>query len=132
MEDEEKETPHSHISIEPFGKNKLKISKDGKGFFILDPNKYDINTLMILIDLKKINKIESEFKRSENNELDGLDFIKTIKKELSVNIMDDPFDEINMIYGLYKLVCEIDLSGDKIIQWSEFTVTYFNLIFSNL
>ena len=106
------------IKILPYPKNKMKIIK-GNQYFILDPNLYDINSLMMLIDLKKINKIEDEFEKFP----DGLDrntFINLIKKEININ-NSEPYDELNLVYGLYKLFCEIDLSGDEIMQWSEFT-----------
>ena len=56
------------IKIIPYHKNSMKIIR-GNQYFILEPNRYDINTLMMLIDLKKINKIEERFQSFP----DGLD-----------------------------------------------------------
>jgi hypothetical protein len=75
----------------------------------------------MLIDLEKIYKIEKEFQNPKNSEEDGLnriEFIKILKKEIKFT---DPTNEINLVYGLYKLFSEIDLSGDGVMQWSEFT-----------
>ena len=116
--DDEKPKINEDIKIIPYTKNRMKIVR-GNRFFILDPNRYDINNLMMLIDLKKINKIEEEFEKYPDG-LDRLTFIKLMKKELPTNL-SDPYDEINLVYGLYKLFCETDLSGDGIMQWSEFT-----------
>ena len=116
--EEEQPKKKEDIKIIPYHKNSMKIIR-GNQYFILEPNRYDINTLMMLIDLKKINKIEERF-QSFPDGLDRLTFIKLLKSELPTN-PSDPYDDVNMIYGLYKLFCEIDLSGDEIMQWSEFT-----------
>ena len=60
--DDEKPKINEDIKIIPYTKNRMKIVR-GNRFFILDPNRYDINNLMMLIDLKKINKIEEEFEK---------------------------------------------------------------------
>ncbi len=116
--DDENVKVKKKVKILPYTKNRMKILVDNQ-YFILDPNKYDINNLMMLIDLKKINKIEEKFDKYPDG-LDRLTFIKLLKKELPTN-PNDPYDEINLVYGLYKLFCETDLSGDQIMQWSEFT-----------
>jgi len=116
--DDENKKVDENIKILPYTKNRMKIVR-GNRYFILDPNRYDINNLMMLIDLKKINKIEEEFEKYPDG-LDRLTFIKLMKKEIPFNA-SDPYDEINLVYGLYKLFCETDLSGDGIMQWSEFT-----------
>lgn len=116
--EEKKPKFKEEIKIIPYVKNTMKIFR-GNQYFILDPNRYDINALMMLIDLKKINKIEEKFKNFPDG-LDRLTFIKLLKAELPTNA-SDPYDDVNMIYGLYKLFCEIDLSGDQVMQWSEFT-----------
>jgi hypothetical protein len=116
--DDEKPKVKQDIKIIPYTKNRMKIVR-GNQYFILDPNRYDINNLMMLIDLKKINKIEEKFEKYPDG-LDRLTFIKLMKNELPTNA-SDPYDEINLVYGLYKLFCETDLSGDGIMQWSEFT-----------
>ena len=116
--EKEDQKQKEEIKILPYPKNKMKIIK-GNQYFILDPNLYDINSLMMLIDLKKINKIEDEFEKFPDG-LDRITFIKLIKKEININTTE-PYDELNLVYGLYKLFCEIDLSGDEIMQWSEFT-----------
>lgn len=106
------------LKIIQIGKDKMKIQYKSK-FAIIEPNRYDINSLMMLIDLKKINRIEEEFQNTPDG-LCRIDFIKLLKTEL-LNASNDPFNELNLIYGLYKLFGEIDLSGDGIMQWSEFT-----------
>ena len=111
-------TPSLDVKIIPYHNNTMKIIYNDK-YFILEPNRYNINALMMLIDIKKINKIEERFLQTPDG-LDRLTFIKLLRQELPTN-PSDPYDEINMVYGLYKLFCEIDLSGDKCMQWSEFT-----------
>ena len=109
------------ICIIPYQKNKMKIIINNSQYFILDPIQYNISNLMMLIDLEKIYKIEKEFQNPNNTEEDGLnriEFIKILKKEINFT---DPTTEINLVYGLYKLFSEIDLSGDGVMQWSEFT-----------
>ena len=39
-----------------------------------------------------------------------------MKKELPFN-PNDPMDETNLVYGLYKFFCEIDFNGDGLMQW---------------
>ena len=108
----------NEIKITPYTHNSMKITTN-ENYFILEPERYNINALMMLIDLKKINKIEETFKSTPNG-LNITTFIKVLNSQLTTN-PNDPYDEINMIYGLYKLFNEIDLNADKHMQWSEFT-----------
>ena len=50
------------IKIIPFKKYFLKIFKGKSHYYILDRLKYDINTIMMLLDLNKINKLSDVFK----------------------------------------------------------------------
>ena len=106
------------VKIIPYTPTSMKITTE-ENYFILEPSRYNINTLMMLIDLKKINHIEEHFQKHPKG-LDVFTFIKLLNSQLKTN-PNDPFDEINMIYGLYKLFCEIDLNCDGLMQWSEFT-----------
>jgi WD40 repeat protein len=111
-------TTSDKIKIIPYKGNYMKIFK-GKYFFLLDPSRYDIATLMMLLDISKLNKLEEKFKEHK----DGLEkdmFIKLMKKELPTN-PDDMTDDLNLVYGLYKLFLEIDFNGDGTMQWNEFT-----------
>ena len=98
--DDENNKIEENIKILPYTKNRMKIVRENR-YFILDPNRYDINNLMMLIDLKKINKIEEEFEKYPDG-LDRLTFIKLMKNELPTNTSD----QINLVYGLYKLFCK--------------------------
>ena len=50
--DDENNKIEENIKILPYTKNRMKIVRENR-YFILDPNRYDINNLMMLIDLKK-------------------------------------------------------------------------------
>ena len=106
------------IVIVPFKDVFLKIFK-GNHYYILDRYRYDISTIMMLLDLNKINKLHDFYKDYP----DGIErslFVKTLEKELPNNLTD-PTDQTNLVYGLYKFFCEIDFNGDGQMQWEEFT-----------
>ena len=108
--------------IVPFKKYYLKIfkNKDDKShYYILDRLKYDINTIMMLLDLNKINKLSEIFKEYEDG-IEKIIFINKMKAELPCNLTD-PMDETNLVYGLYKFFKEVDFNGDNQMQWTEFT-----------
>ena len=107
------------IEIFPFKKVLLKIYKGENRYYLLDRTKYDINTIMMLLDLNKINKL-AEFFKGYPDGIEKVLFIAKMKKELPNNL-NDPMDEANLVYGLYKFFCEIDFNGDGHMQWEEFT-----------
>ena len=109
----------SKIEIIPFKKVLLKIYKGDNKYYLLDRTKYDINTIMMLLDLNKINKL-AEFFKGYPDGIEKVLFIAKMKKELPNNL-NDPMDESNLVYGLYKFFCEIDFNGDGHMQWEEFT-----------
>jgi len=43
----------------------MKIKKGLKNYY-LDPTKYDVSSLMMLLDKIKLNKLEKEFKNHDN------------------------------------------------------------------
>ena len=122
-EKEEKEEKKEKIKIVPFKKYFLKIykEKDKSHYYILDRLKYDINTIMMLLDLNKINHLSEIFKEYEDQDgIEKLIFINKMKSELPCNLTD-PMDETNLVYGLYKFFKEVDFNGDNQMQWHEFT-----------
>ena len=106
------------ITIVPFKNVFLKIYKDNH-YYILDRYRYDINTIMMLLDLNKINKLH-DFYSSYPDGIERELFVKIMEKELPNNL-NDPTDQTNLVYGLYKFFCEIDFNGDGQMQWEEFT-----------
>ena len=110
-----KNNKNSKIEIENFSNNILKIKKNNY-YYLLDKYKYDINTIMMLLDLKKLYVIKEIF-RNYPDGIEKIIFIKELKKKLPVDVIDSP----NLIYGLYKFFCEIDYNGDQCMQWEEFT-----------
>ena len=110
-----KNNKNSKIEIENFSNNILKIKKNNY-YYLLDKYKYDINTIMMLLDLKKLYVIKEIF-RNYPDGIEKIIFIKELKKKLPVDVIDLP----NLIYGLYKFFCEIDYNGDQCMQWEEFT-----------
>ena len=106
---------NSKIEIEEFSSNILKIKKNNY-YYLLDRNKYDINTIMMLLDLKRIYAIKEIFHEHKQG-IEKNIFIKELKKKIPVDIIDTP----NLVYGLYKFFCEIDFNGDQHMQWEEFT-----------
>ena len=106
------------IVIVPFKNVFLKIFK-GNHYYILDRYRYDISTIMMLLDLNKINKLH-DFYSSYPDGIERSLFVKTLEKELPNNLTD-PTDQTNLVYGLYKFFCEIDFNGDGQMQWEEFT-----------
>ena len=118
--EKEKETEEeTKIEIVPFKKVLLKIFKGNNKYYLLDRTKYDINTIMMLLDLNKINKL-AEFFKGYPDGIEKVLFIAKMIKELPNNL-NDPMDETNLVYGLYKFFCEIDFNGDGHMQWEEFT-----------
>ena len=103
------------IEIEELSNNVLKIKKNNY-YYLLDKYKYDINAIMMLLDLKKIYAIKEIFQEYPQG-IEKNIFIKELKKKIPVDIIDLP----NLIYGLYKFFCEIDFNGDQYMQWEEFT-----------
>ena len=82
------------IVIVPFKEVFLKIYK-GNHYYILDRYRYDISTIMMLLDLNKINKLHDFY----SDYPDGIErslFVKTLEKELPNNLTD-PTDQTNLI-----------------------------------
>ena len=115
---EKKSDSDNKITIVPFKNVFLKIFK-GNHYYILDRYRYDINTIMMLLDLNKINKLH-DFYSSYPDGIERELFVKIMEKELPNNLTD-PTDQTNLVYGLYKFFCEIDFNGDGQMQWEEFT-----------
>ena len=115
----EQDEEDEKITIVPFKKYFLKIFKGKSHYYILDRLKYDINTIMMLLDLNKINKLSEVFKEYEDG-IEKIIFITKMKSELPCNLTD-PMDETNLVYGLYKFFKEVDFNGDNQMQWTEFT-----------
>ena len=107
------------IVIVPFKNYFLKIFTDPDHYFILDRHKYDINAVMMLLDLKKINTLSRIFQEYKDG-IQKLIFINRMKSELPCDLTD-PMDETNLVYGLYKFFKEVDFNGDNQMQWNEFT-----------
>ena len=103
--DEVKKEEESKVEIVPFKKVLLKIYKGDNKYYLLDRTKYDINTIMMLLDLNKINKL-AEFFKGYPEGIEKVVFIAKMKKELPNNL-NDPMDETNLVYGLYKFFCEM-------------------------
>ena len=115
----EQDEEDEKITIVPFKKYFLKIFKGKSHYYILDRLKYDINTIMMLLDLNKINKLSEVFKEYEDG-IEKIIFITKMKSEFPCNLTD-PMDETNLVYGLYKFFKEVDFNGDNQMQWTEFT-----------
>ena len=114
------------ITIVPFKKKYLKIYKGDNKYYILDRYKYDINAIMMLLDLNKINNLH-EFYKAHSNGIEKTLFINHLKNEIPISL-NDPMDETNLVYGLYKFFCEIDFNGDNHMQWEEFTQFIINTV----
>lgn len=103
------------FSIQTVSSKYMKINKNGKIYY-LDHTKYDVSSIMMLLDKIKLNKLEKEFKDHEDG-LEKLTFINIMLNELG----KDYEDRINLVYGIYKLFLEVDFNGDGTMQWEEFT-----------
>ena len=117
-EEQEENMQNAKIEIFELSNNLLKIIK-GNHYYLLDRYKYDINTIMMLLDLTKINKLH-EFYKNYPDGIEKIHFVQKMKKEIPYNL-NDPMDGTNLVYGLYKFFCEIDFNGDGHMQWEEFT-----------
>ena len=115
---EESSKKNEKIFIVPFKKIYLKIFK-GENYYLLDRLKYDVNTIMMLLDLNRINKL-ADFYKDYPDGIEKVKFVEFLKKELPCDY-NDPMDETNLVYGLYKFFCEVDFNGDGHMQWEEFT-----------
>ena len=110
----------SEIKIKEFQNHFLQIFK-GDSYYLLDRNKYDITSIMMRIDLKKLNILGEKFRKYENG-VEKIEFIRLIKNELNSTLSNNNLmDEANLVYGLHKFFCEIDFNGDGHMQWEEFT-----------
>ena len=78
-EKENGKTEESKIEIIPFKKVLLKIYKGNNKYYLLDRTKYDVNTIMMLLDLNKINKL-SEFFKGYPDGIEKVLFIAKMKK----------------------------------------------------
>ena len=116
--EEEENKKEEKVYIVPFKKKFLKIFK-GENYYLLDRLKYDVNTIMMLLDLNRINKL-ADFYKDYPDGIEKVKFIEFLKKELPCDY-NDPMDETNLVYGLYKFFCEVDFNGDGHMQWEEFT-----------
>ena len=116
--EEEENKKEEKVYIVPFKKKLLKIYK-GENYYLLDRLKYDVNTIMMLLDLNRINKL-ADFYKDYPDGIEKIKFIEFLKKELPCDY-NDPMDETNLVYGLYKFFCEVDFNGDGHMQWEEFT-----------
>ena len=117
-DDEDNKKKNEKIYIVPFKKFFLKIFK-GETYYLLDRYRYDVNTMMSLLDLNRINKL-NDFYKDYPDGIEKVIFIEFLKKQLPCDY-NDPMDETNLVYGLYKLFCEVDFNGDGHMQWEEFT-----------
>ena len=115
---EDSRKKNEKIFIVPFKKVYLKIFK-GDNYYLLDRLKYDVNTIMMLLDLNRINKL-ADFYKDYPDGIEKVKFVEFLKKELPCDY-NDPMDETNLVYGLYKFFCEVDFNGDGHMQWEEFT-----------
>ena len=115
---EESSKKNEKIYIVPFKKVYLKIYK-GDNYYLLDRLKYDVNNIMMLLDLNRINKL-ADFYKDYPDGIEKVKFVEFLKKELPCDY-NDPMDETNLVYGLYKFFCEVDFNGDGHMQWEEFT-----------
>ena len=117
-EEDENPKKNEKIHIVPYKKFFLKIFK-GETYYLLDRYRYDVNTMMSLLDLNRINKL-NDFYKDYPDGIEKVIFIEFLKKQLPCDY-NDPMDETNLVYGLYKLFCEVDFNGDGHMQWEEFT-----------
>ena len=106
---------HEDLIIYPTKGKYMKIKKGTKNYY-LDPSKYDVSNLMMLLDKNKLKKLEEEFKHHPGG-IKKLEFINIMLNELGNHYED----RINLVYGIYKLFLEIDFNGDGTMQWEEFT-----------
>ena len=74
---------------------------------------------MMLLDLNRINKL-ADFYKDYPDGIEKVKFVEFLKKELPCDY-NDPMDETNLVYGLYKFFCEVDFNSDGHMQWEEFT-----------
>ena len=123
--DNENREENEKIDIIEYPNNLLKIIKGGH-YYLLDRYKYDISSIMLILDKNKINKLHDFYKNYPEG-IEKVLFIQKMKKEISY-IITDPLDIVNLVYGLYKFFCEIDYNGDGHMQWEEFTQFIINTV----
>ena len=102
---------NDEIVIQQINQKYLKITRNGNNYY-LDPKRYDISTLMMLLDISKLNTLENEFSKNKEDGDDGLKrnvFIQLMMKQVMSEYENN---KLNLIYGLYKLFSEIDFNGD--------------------
>lgn len=78
--------------------------------------KYSADKLMMLLDNERLAALEDEFNEHPEG-IKVIDFIRLMESAITF-----PAEEkIDLIYGLMKLFHDIDINGDKHMEWSEFT-----------
>jgi hypothetical protein len=71
---------------------------------------------MMLLDNERLAALEEEFNEHAHG-IKLVDFIQLMESAITY-----PAEEkIDLIYGLMKLFNDIDINGDKHMEWSEFT-----------
>ena len=95
--------------------NQLKIS-----------NKFTAERLMMLLDKEKLEALEEQFEAHP----DGLEhkaFVWLMKSAINC----DPSEKYELVQGLCKLFSEIDINGDRKMQWSEFVQYVIDAVMEN-
>lgn len=81
---------------------------------------------MTLLDQNKLHFLEKNFTAFSQG-VNLLQFIKLMIKVIQVL----PEDRFEFIYGLRKLFLDIDINGDKFLEWSEFTQYIIDTVISS-
>ena len=70
----------------------------------------------MLLDNERLAALEDEFNEHPEG-IKVVDFIRLMESAITL----PPEEKIDLIYGLMKLFHDIDINGDKHMEWSEFT-----------
>ena len=100
---EESSKKNEKIFIVPFKKIYLKIFK-GENYYLLDRLKYDVNTIMMLLDLNRLNKLADFYKDYP----DGIEKVKFVEGNPKIVFYLKKFQNDNFILepniDIYKII----------------------------
>ncbi|EAR91938.2 WD domain, G-beta repeat protein (macronuclear) [Tetrahymena thermophila SB210] len=102
--------------IEPKLQDVINYLKDHPNLLRFEKNPYTAERLMMLLDNEKLAALEDEFNEHPNG-IELANFIWLMKCAI-VHPVEEKYE---LVTGLIKLFQDIDINGDKHMEWSEFT-----------
>ncbi len=94
----------------------IKILRDNPHMIENEKNNYSADKLMMLLDKEKLAALEEEFKEQPDG-IEMPNYIYLMKSAISAPAKD----KYELVNGLINLFEDIDINGDRHMEWKEFT-----------